>query len=1030
LPELPSGTVSFLFTDIEGSTRLLQQLRDGYGEVLADHHRLLRAAFVSGQEMGTEGDAFFVAFRTARDAVAAAAAAQRALAAHRWPGGADVRVRMGIHTGEPAMDDEGYRGMALHRAARISAAGHGGQVLLSNATRELVEDDLPSGVGLRDLGERRLKDLERPERIFQLTIDGLPNDFPPLKTLEAAPPAGLVAKARRPQILAFLLAAAAAGVVIPVVVLGGGGGSGVRVKANSVAVIDAQLNRVVDAVPVGARPGPIAFGSRALWVANADDRSISRIDVKRGRAEKAIAIGEAVGGLAVGANAVWAISASPTRAFATLRRIDPEFDEVVATMKVGGSAPTGASGGAVAVGDGSVWVAAGGLGRLARIDPRTNETVATIEAGVVPAGIAVGGGAVWVTDVYGNAVTRVDPKTNIVVETIRVGQGPTAIAYAGGAVWVAASLDDSVVRIDPETNAPAARIDVGDLPAGIAVGRGAVWVANAGDGTVSKIDPKANKLVETIEVGGVPVGVAVAAGRVWVTVAGGENAGIDAGPGTARLEALSDAGTLDPALASDALSVQVEYATCAKLLNYPDKRGPAALQLEPEAALSQPALSADGRTYTFTIRSGLRFSPPSNQAVTPQTFKYAIERSLSPRMRGPARRRLPEIVGAAAYDAGRASQIAGVQAKGSKLTIRLTEPAPDLPARLALPFFCAVPTNTPIDPRGVRTIPSAGPYYVASYVPGQVIVLKKNPNYGGRRPHNLAEIRVVLAVAPAQSLVDVEAGRADYAFDGVPRDAHARLSRRYGPGSAAAKAGRQQYFVNPQLGVDFLVLNARRPLFANVQLRRAVNYVVDRRALAPNDAFARGQPADHYLPPAMPGFLPAHVYPLAPDLTEARRLARGPRRTAVLYTCDLLSCRQLGQIVKANLSKIGIDVSVEEFPVSALLARLVRSDEPFDIAVFGHSGDVADPGTFLEEMLALPVLNLGVQARRAAAADRLLGRMRELALGRFANELARDAAPLVAFANPVRQDFFSRRMGCQIHNPLYGMDLAALCIRR
>ena len=1031
MPELPSGTVSFLFTDIEGSTRLLQQLRGGYGDVLGDHHRLLRAAFaqVSGQEMGTEGDAFFVAFRTARDAVAAAAAAQRALAAHPWPEGAEVRVRMGIHTGEPAMDDRGYRGMALHRAARISAAGHGGQVLLSNATRELVEDDLPSGVGLRDLGERRLKDLERPERIFQLTIDGLRNDFPPLKTLDAAPPAGLLAKARRPRILAALLAAVAAGVVVPVLVLGGGG-SGVTVKANSVAVIDPQQNRVVDAVPVGARPGPIAFGSRALWVANADDRSISRIDVEGRRAERAIPIDEAVGGLAAGVNAIWAISASPARSFATLRRIDPQFDEVVATVKVGGSATGGASGGAVAVGEGSVWAVTGGLGRLARIDPRTNETVAAIEAGVVPAGIAVGGGAVWVTDVYGDSVTRVDPTTNIVAETIRVGQGPTAIAYGGGAVWVAASLDDSVVRIDPGTNAPAAQIAVGDLPAGIAVGRNGVWVANAGDGTVSKIDPKTNKLVATIKVGGVPVGVAVTAGGVWVTVAGGENAGIGAGPGTARLEALSDAGTLDPALANDALSVQIEYATCAKLLNYPDTQAQTALRLEPEAAVSQPARSPDGRTYTFTIRSGLRFAPPSNQTVTAQTFKYAIERSLSPRMRGPARGRLPEIAGAAAYEHGRASKIAGVQAKGSKLTIRLTEPAPDLPARLALPFFCAVPTNTPIDPRGVRTIPSAGPYYVASYVPGQAIVLKRNPNYGGRRPHRLAEIRVVLSVAPAQSLVDIEAGRADYALDGVPRDAHARLSRRYGPGSAAAKAGRQQYFVNPQLGVDFLVLNARRPLFANVRLRRAVNYAVDRRALASNDAFARGEPADQYLPPAMPGFLSARIYPLAPDLTEARRLARGPRRTAVLYTCDLLLCRQLGQIVKANLSSIGIDVAVETFPIPALLAKLVRRGEPFDIAIFGHTGDVADPGAFLEEMLALPVLDLGAYARRAAAADRLLGRPRELALGRFANELARDAAPLVAFANPVRQDFFSRRMGCQIYNPLYGMDLAALCIRR
>lgn len=1034
MPELHSGTVSFLFTDIEGSTRLLQQLREGYGDVLADHHRLLRAAFeqTGGQEMGTEGDAFFVAFRRARDAVEAAAAAQRALAVHPWPEGGEIRVRMGIHTGEPSVGDEGYRGMALHRAARISSAGHGGQVLLSNATRELVEDDLPDGLGLRDFGEHRLKDLDRPERIYQLTIEGLQNAFPPLKTLPPAPPAGLVAKGRsalrRRSVLAALLVVAAASVAIPIFALGGGD-SGVAVAPNSVAVIDPNTNRVVRAIPVGARPGAITFGSKALWVSNVDDSSISRIEVESGTAERMIPMGEATSGLATGGNAVWGISASPTRSFATLKRIDPEFNNIVGTVKVRGSAPGGASGGAVAVGEDSVWAVTGGLGPLARIDMRTNKTLATIEAGVLPGGVAIGGGAVWVTDLYANAVTRIDPETNIAGETIRVGQGPTAIAYGARAVWVAASLDDAVVRIDPTANAPAARIAVGDLPAGIAVGEGAVWVANAGDGTVSRIDPKRNKVVETIATGGSPVGIAVAAGRVWVTVDASQSPGLAGARGTARFEALLDAGTLDPALANDALSFQVEYATCAKLLNYPDKPGSAALQPEPEVALAQPAVSADRRTHTFTIRPGFRFSPPSHETVTAQTFKYAIERSLSRRMHGPARGRLRDVVGAAAYEDGTARHITGVTARGSKLTIQLIEPAPDLPARLALPFFCAVPTNTPIDPRGVRTVPSAGPYYLASYVPSQAIVLKRNPKYGGRRPHRLEQISVAVSVAPAQTLVDIEAGRADYALGGVPRDTHALLNARYGPGSAPAKAGRQQYFVNPQLGVDFLVLNARRPLFASARLRRAVNYAVDRRALAPNDAFARGTPADHYLPPAMPGFNPRRIYPLSPDVAQARRLAHGSGGRAVLYTCDLLTCKQLAQIVKQNLRPIGIDVDVQEFSIQALMARLVRNGEPFDIAVFGHNGDLHDPGSFLGEMLGLPALDLRTYERRMAVADRLTGPRRYRAYGRLADDLAQRAAPIVAYANPVRQDFFSRRMGCQIYNPLYGFDLAALCIR-
>jgi predicted ATPase/class 3 adenylate cyclase len=183
MAELPTGTVTFLFTDIEGSTRLLEELGDGYAEVLAGHRQALRKAFADhgGAEVDTQGDAFFFAFTRARDAVAAAAGGQRALAS------GPIRVRMGIHTGEPLRTDEGYVGMDIHRGARIAAAGHGGQVLISQAARELVQDDLPEEFDLHDLGEHRLKDLSRPQRIFQLLAEGLEREFPPLATLENRP---------------------------------------------------------------------------------------------------------------------------------------------------------------------------------------------------------------------------------------------------------------------------------------------------------------------------------------------------------------------------------------------------------------------------------------------------------------------------------------------------------------------------------------------------------------------------------------------------------------------------------------------------------------------------------------------------------------------------------------------------------------------------------------------------------------------------------------------------------------------------
>jgi predicted ATPase/class 3 adenylate cyclase/DNA-binding CsgD family transcriptional regulator len=189
MPELPTGTVTLLFTDIEGSTRLLQQLGNRYDGVLTECRQLLRAAFHqwNGHEVDTQGDSFFVAFTRATDAVSAAVDMQRALAEHVWPEGVTVRVRIGLHTGEPQLSAENYIGLDVHRTARIMSAGHGGQVLLSQTTRDLVEHDLPTGVSLRDLGAYRLKDLQHPSHLFQLVIADLQASFPPLKTLDTHP---------------------------------------------------------------------------------------------------------------------------------------------------------------------------------------------------------------------------------------------------------------------------------------------------------------------------------------------------------------------------------------------------------------------------------------------------------------------------------------------------------------------------------------------------------------------------------------------------------------------------------------------------------------------------------------------------------------------------------------------------------------------------------------------------------------------------------------------------------------------------
>jgi DNA-binding NarL/FixJ family response regulator/class 3 adenylate cyclase len=187
MTQLPTGTVTFLFSDVEGSTELVRQLRGRYADVMADHERLLRSAFqdAGGHEINTQGDSFFIAFRKPKDAVGAAVEAQRSLASHPWPEKTEMRVRIGIHTGEATVRGDQYLGLAVHRAARICAAAHGGQVLLSQTTQALLEDEEELGeLDFSDLGPRSLKDFDRPVRIYQLLAPDLPAEFPELRSAE------------------------------------------------------------------------------------------------------------------------------------------------------------------------------------------------------------------------------------------------------------------------------------------------------------------------------------------------------------------------------------------------------------------------------------------------------------------------------------------------------------------------------------------------------------------------------------------------------------------------------------------------------------------------------------------------------------------------------------------------------------------------------------------------------------------------------------------------------------------------------
>src|SRR5690348_2899864 len=331
--------------------------------------------------------------------------------------------------------------------------------------------------------------------------------------------------------------------------------------------------------------------------------------------------------------------------------------------------------------------------------------------------------------------------------------------------------------------------------------------------------------------------------------------------GTLNVDLPNDVDYTDPALDYLSTGWEIEFSTCLKLMNYPDANGPKGSQLVPEAAAGFPKVSNNGKTYDFTINASFtKFS--NGQPVTAANFKAAIDRDADPKMQSPAVPFFSDIVGASK------SPVSGVKVKGSHLVVTLTKAAPDFLARVAMPFFCAVPTNLPHDPNGVLAPPSAGPYYIADRTPNKSITIKKNPYYKGKRPHNLNQIVYNIGNSLSATYLRTQQGATDYAAGGIPPASYAEAASKYG-------VNKSQFWVKPQLGVTYLAFNHDRPLFkgANgIALAKSINYAIDRTALLQQSGYLAGKRTDQILPPGIAGFRDASLYPLkGPDITTAKK---------------------------------------------------------------------------------------------------------------------------------------------------------------
>jgi peptide/nickel transport system substrate-binding protein len=494
--------------------------------------------------------------------------------------------------------------------------------------------------------------------------------------------------------------------------------------------------------------------------------------------------------------------------------------------------------------------------------------------------------------------------------------------------------------------------------------------------------------------------------------------------------------SIDGTLASLIGDIPMVNTFCAGLMRLPDKPLPTGFRVEPELAAGFPKVSADRKTYVFTIRKGLRFS--TGAPVRAADVAYTINRILNPKLQSPASSSFDAIAGAQDVLAGRASTASGIRASGRTLTIRLIHPLGDF-VQNAGTNLCVLPADHPLQPGGVTApVPSPAPYYISEFVPDLRIVLSRNTYYHGSRPQHVDRFVFDLTVDDNQALDDVLNGTADYAW--VPNPSYAarapEFARKFG-------VNRKQFFSKPGYSLRLFVLRTSRPLLRNnVSLRRAINFAIDRPALVGVAGVRSGIPTDHYVPPIMSGYRKVHVYPVGrPNLAKAKALARGHLRGGklVLYVPTRPGAAEHAQIVKQNLKRIGLDVDVKTFPAGTLyFDKLANPAEPFDMAWIAISYPLPDPGTVLNGLFDGGLIgkpsngnysnfNSPKWNRTLRRASRLPRNRFNRAYGRLDVSIAGGAAPAVAWSVDNALTLVSARTGCVVVNPY--LDLEAVCIK-
>jgi YVTN family beta-propeller protein len=832
---------------------------------------------------------------------------------------------------------------------------------------------------------------------------------------------------RRRRLLAAIAAALllASAIAISVAAVTGGDTAGHRTAApNSVAVIDPETTRLVSDIPVGTSPTSVVAGDGAVWVTNTADQTVERIDLATGSVRQTVRVGDGPSGIAFGAGAVWVANGLA----GTVSRIDATANEVTQTIPVGNSPA------AVAFGEGAVWVANADDRTVSRLDPANGHVDETIPVDVPARGIAVGGGAVWLSDPVGNAVVRLDPRTKAVTRRVGVGSGPTALAYGFGAVWVANNLDGTVSRIDAGRGVVVDIVPVGIAPNGITVAGEAVWVTDEAAGSLVRIDPRSGAPTRR-PLGGRPKGLAYADGSLWVAVQAGDAAHRG---GTLRLLTgeLAEFDLPDPGRSYDPLSWSLLSVTSDGLVGFKRVGGVEGNTLVPDLATALPVPTDGGRTYTFQLREGLRFS--NGRIVKASDVRFTMERVF--RASSDGRGFYEGIVGglACTRKPGRCDLSRGVVTDdvARTVTFHLREPDPELLYKLALPLAFVVPSGTPLP--GTRPAPGTGPYRFERYERGKLIRLVRNSHFrawsSAAQPQGIPDTIELRGRSAAGAVFAVESGRADVSdvSDGRLDDVRTRYPA--------------QVRITPRPATLLAQLNTTRPPFDSLAARSAVAFAVDRRRLA---ELAGGpdvvQPTCQVLPPSTPGYRPYCPHTArptggswtAPDLARARELVRrsGTRGMRV----DMISVRgdplfsSAAAVVADVLRGLGYRVSLKTYPdFGAYFDAYYSGADSLELAFNGWFQDYPAPSNFIKGVFACnPYFCDRAFEARMRRLLALQAREPQTASGEWARlerELV-ERAVAIPLVNPKEVTFVSKRVGNFQRHPVLGTLIGQLWVR-